>query len=125
MPRLTHRRGELRAQVGQVLRSLGDSEQEVAGRLEAAGVRGRPGDPGDCALAVYVSAVVGADPRVRAVRVVPVQVRIKLDRRWRPPLTVPLPKALRRVVLAFDCGRYPTLVRPRSEAHRCTQHAAP
>jgi hypothetical protein len=123
MHRLTRERRELGAQVSQMLRSLGDNEKEVAQRLQAAGVRARPGDPKECALALYLSAVIGADPRVRAVRVVPVQVRIKLDHRWRPPLTVPLPRTLRSFVVAFDCGRFPRLVRPRAEP--CAERSAP
>src|SRR5579862_6872644 len=43
MYRPAHGRRALRAEVRQELRSLGASKHDVARRLEAAGVRGRPG----------------------------------------------------------------------------------
>jgi hypothetical protein len=119
MPRSPHGRRELRAQVCQELRSLGASENEVAHRLEAAGVRGRPGNVEDCALAVYLSAVVGADPRVRAVYVAPVRVFVKVDHRWWWPwIGVALTKPLRSFVARFDRRAYPALVRPQAEDGR-------
>ena len=116
MPRLTHGRRELRAQVGEVLRALGASKDEVARQLESCGVRGRPGHADDCALAVYLSAVVASDPRVRAVCVLPTRALVRLDRWWRPHLAVRLPKVLRQFVWAFDARQYPALVRPGGEA---------
>jgi hypothetical protein len=106
-----------------VLRSLGDDKEAVAQRLDEAGVRGRPGDVWDCALAVYLSAVVAADPRVRTVRVLPMRVLIKLDRQWWP-LVVPLTHALRGFVVDFDHRRYPELLRPRSRSERSAQHCS-
>jgi hypothetical protein len=123
MPRSARARRELRDQVAQVLRSLGDDKDDVARQLGAAGVRGRPGDVGDCALAVYLSAVVTADPRVVTVRVLPVKVLIRMERRWWP-VTVKLPRGLRAFIADFDQRRYPSLVRPRAEADRSGQHAS-
>jgi hypothetical protein len=74
---------------------------------------------------VYLSAVVGADPRVKTVRVLPVRVVVTLEHGWRPPLTVPLPRALRHFVAGFDGRLYPTLLRPSTEVDRGRRPAAP
>ena len=121
MYRPAHGRRALRAEVRQELRSLGASKDDVARRLEAAGVRGRPGKVADCALAVYLSAVVGSDPRVRTVRVLPSRVVIAPNTPWRRPLTVALPKALRRFVTDFDRHDYPLLVRHLTAGDRATE----
>jgi hypothetical protein len=105
-----------------VLRSLGDHEHEIAQRLEAAGVRGSPGKMTDCALAVYLSAVVASDPRVRAVYVGNERVFIKGNRpSWWPWIGIPLSKPLRAFVAGFDKRAYPTLMRPLCEADRSTE----
>jgi hypothetical protein len=110
--------------VAHELRCLGDSEDQVAQRLEAAGVRGRPGSGRGCAIAVYLSAVVAADRRVESVLVSTERVFLKLDGR-RLHLGVSLPKPLRRFVADFDHHRYPALVRPLAEAERSnSQHAS-
>ena len=123
MPRSAHERCELRGQVAQELRSLGSSKDEVAQRLEAAGVRGTPSSVSDCAIAVYLSAVVASDARVDAVLVGDHRVFIKLDGRWRL-LGTPLPKPLRRFVTDFDRRRYPALVRPAAEIGLTAQSVA-
>ncbi len=123
MPRSTDGRRELRAHVAHELRALGDTHDEVARRLEGAAVRGTPGDVTDCALAVYLSAVVAADPRVRCLYVGPVRVFIRRDRpRWWPWIGVGLPKALCRFVEHFDRGAYPALVRVPAGAHERPAH---
>jgi hypothetical protein len=118
MPRVLHGRRALRAQVAHELRSLGSTKDDVARTLETAGVRGRPGNASDCALAVYLSAVVAADPRVRAVYVAPMRVLLTVDGRWWwPRLGVALPKVLRSFVADFDYLRYPELVRTAPGTH--------
>ena len=122
MPRSTLGRRALRAQAAHVLRSLGGSEHEIAQQLEAAGVRGSPGKATDCALAVYLSAVVAADSRVRAVYVGPERVFIKGHHpRWWPWIGIPLSKPLRGFVADFDKRVYPALVRPLGEDDRTTE----
>jgi hypothetical protein len=116
MPKISVQgRRALRAEVAHELRSLGDSKDEVAERLEAAGVRGMPGSVRECALAVYLSAVVAADARVGAVLVGEQRTFLKLDGRWRY-LGVSLPRGLRAFVHDFDRHRYPALVRPQEDA---------
>ena len=123
MPRFSHGRRDLRAQVAHELRSLGGTQDEVAQRLEAAGVRGRPGNIGTCALAVYLSAVIGGDARVHTVLVGHEHVFITLEG-WEGCVGVPLPKVLGGFVFDFDRWRYPTLVRPPGEVVRKPEHAA-
>ena len=123
MPRSTQGRRALRAQAAHMLCSLGDSGEAIAQQLETAGVRGSPGKAWDCALAVYLSAVVAADPRVRAVYVGPERVFIKGHfPRWWPWIGIPLSKPLRSFVADFDKRAYPMLVRPTTEADRSAEH---
>ena len=123
MPRSTLGRRALRAQAAHVLRSLGGSEHEIAKQLEAAGVRGSPGKATDSALAVYLSAVVAADSRVRAVYVGPERVFIKGHHPgWWPWIGLPLSKPLRNFVADFDKRAFPRLVRPPSQADRSAEH---
>ena len=110
--------GVLRAQVRRELRSLGTNKDEVAHRLEAAGVQGAPGKVAECAIAVYLSAVVAADPRVQRVLVSSERVFLRVRRWWWPWTGVALPKALRQFVVDFDHRRYPALVRPRAGVDR-------
>ena len=116
MPTMTHWRRELRGHADCMLATLGDDAGEVARRLEDAGVRGTPGDPRDCAIAVYLSAVVAADPRVRSLRVMSQRVVISPTRWGHPPIVVELSDALRAFVVAFDRRAYPTIVRPERPA---------
>lgn len=108
-----HWRRELRGQTAGVLGSLGGNAPQVARRLQDAGVQGTPGDPRDCAIAVYLSAVVTADPIVRAIKVTTDSVVISPSGRWRPPVVVGLSEALRTFVNGFDRRAYPELVRAR------------
>jgi hypothetical protein len=108
----------LRAEVVRELRSLGTNKDEVAHRLEAAGVQGAPGKVAECAIAVYLSAVVAADARVQRVVVSSERVFLRVRRWWWPWTGVGLPKALRQFVVDFDHRRYPELIRPRAAVDR-------
>lgn len=90
------------------LQQLGTSPAEVAASLQAAGVRGRPGESLDCAVARYLNAVVGGERRVRDVNVSESFARVR--RRWRTAVTVPLPSGTRAFVREFDHGAFPELV---------------
>jgi hypothetical protein len=121
MARFTNRRRGLRAQIVHELRSLGDTEVEVARRLEAAGVHGTPGTLGHCPVAVYLTAVVGQDAPIDAVFVGHERALVQLE--GRVLLGVPLPKALRCFVAGFDHYHYPELVQ-RPVAERRRTHAS-
>ena len=109
--------GELRdikRRVGAFLDELGHDPDEVASTLEAAGVQGVPRSNTSCAVAVYASAVMEADPRIRSVAVGPctlVLTLVRSDGRPGGKLTVQLPKPVRAFVDGFDAARYPEVLR--------------
>ncbi|HEY4928137.1 MAG TPA: hypothetical protein VIH95_03235 [Acidimicrobiales bacterium] len=109
--------GELRdikRRAGAFLEGLGRDPDEVASTLEAAGVQGVPRSNTSCAVAVYASAVMEADPRIRSVAVGPctlVLTLVKEDGRPGGKLTVQLPKPVRAFVDGFDAARYPEMLR--------------
>ncbi len=105
---------QLKRQVGDLLVGLGATADEVASSLEAAGVRGTPRSNRTCPIALYLSAVMGADPRVRSVTVGHCSMVIALvapDLRPAGRLLLQLPKPVRRFVSAFDALKYPESVR--------------
>lgn len=120
MTGVTGRRSLVR-QVGSLLDGLGSSGHEVAQTLVAQGVRGNPGDVQQCALAVYLRAVLGPDPRVRSVAVTDRWVNIGTS--WRTHLVVE-PPAVRTFIHLFDAGRFPELVRT-GDAGRPSQVGSP
>jgi hypothetical protein len=128
MPSVTPWHSELRGQVRDLLGSLGGDVGVVAKHLEEAGVRGTPRDSGDCAIAVYLSAVVGTDPAVRNLKVTADRVIITRAPRWRPPMTVSLPVSLRSFVASFDRDCYPQLTRATQDGsnrqHESTPHGS-
>jgi hypothetical protein len=105
---------QLKRQVGDLLVGLGTNADEVASSLEATGVRGTPRSNRTCPIALYLSAVMGADPRVRSITVGHCSMVIALatpDLRPAGRLLVQLPKPVRRFVSAFDALKYPDNVR--------------
>jgi hypothetical protein len=121
---MSHWRRELRSNTTNVLGSLGRDADELARRLAEAGVKGTPSDPRDCAIAVYLSAFVPADPKVRSIKVTADRVVISTARRLRPPVVIRLPEALRQFVARFDRHVYPLLVRTGPEK-QLSKPAAP
>jgi len=111
MDSIRHGRRELRDRVAEMLGTLGDDPEEVSRQLELASVRGTQRDPRDCAIALFLSAVLGADPSVRSLRVFNDRVVILPTRRWLGQVVVRLSEALRLFVAGFDRGRYPQLTR--------------
>jgi hypothetical protein len=108
----------LQSDVGGLLESLGTTPEEVAERLDSEEVTGMRKSGSQCAVAVYLRAVVGADPRVRALRVSDREVELT---RWgllALPVRVGLPPAVRAFVAGFDRGRFPDLERPRPPNRR-------
>lgn len=104
------RRTRLGREVRSLLASLGRTRSEVAATLEAAGVKGAPCDAGRSPLGLYLAAVIGADPAVRAVRVGDRSVSVHLRAWWRASVLVDLPFAAREFMIAFDQACYPGLV---------------
>lgn len=105
-----HERKVIRRQTAELLAGLGGSSTEVAVSLAGYHVHGRPRDPHECAVAVYLHSVLGADPRVEIVKVSQALVRVTLAgrRRWVEVLS---PPAVRAFVESFDQGLFPSLVR--------------
>ena len=106
---------DIRRRVGALLEELGRDPDEVASTLEAAGVQGVPRSNTSCAVAVYASAVMKADPRIRSVAVGPCTLILTLvkpeDGRPAGKLVVQLPKSVRGFVDRFDATRYPRVLR--------------
>jgi len=106
---------DIRRRVGALLDQLGGDPDEVASTLEAAGVQGVPRSNSSCAVAVYASAVMKADPRIRSVAVGPCTLVLTLvkpgDGRPAGKLVVQLPKPVRSFVDRFDAARYPRVLR--------------
>ena len=117
-------RSALGKQAGGLLKTLGADAGSVATSLAAAGVKGQPADARQCALAVYLHAVMDGDPRVTSVRVFHDRLVIGSPGRLRQRrVVVSLPAAVRAFVTGFDAQRYPVLVRqlePASEARADT-----
>lgn len=106
---------DIRRRVGALLEDLGRDPDEVASTLEAAGVQGVPRSNTSCAVAVYASAVMKADPRITSVAVGPCTLILTLvkpeDGRPAGKLVVQLPKPVRGFVDGFDAARYPRVLR--------------
>ncbi|MDA8070550.1 MAG: hypothetical protein M0Z82_02885 [Actinomycetota bacterium] len=105
-------RATVRRQTDELLTALGDTPAQVAASLAGAGVRGVPSNSRDCAVAVYLGAVVAADDRVRGVKVCKSEVLVERTGWWRRSVVVALPTAVRELIAAFDARSYPQLLRP-------------
>lgn len=108
-------RRQLKKETHALLAGLGTSPDQVAGSLEAAGVNGVPKNNRSCAIALYLSALMGSDPRVRSIKVGHCSLFIELASAsgTRPAgrLQVQLPKPVRHFVAAFDAQSYPAITR--------------
>ena len=105
-------RVELGRQTRGLLQALGSEPGEVASTLAAAGVLGQPADARQCALAVYLSAVMHGDTHVSGVRVFHDRLVVSSPGRLRQHrVVVPVPPPVRAFVAGFDAQRYPDLVR--------------
>lgn len=104
-------RAAIRRHTQDLLASLGTSASAVAAALTEAGVRGLPSNARECAVAVYLGAVISADSRVRSVKVCKSEIQIERTGCWRRSVIVPLPDPVRQFVAAFDARSYPVLLR--------------
>jgi hypothetical protein len=105
----------LKRETTSVLTQLGKSPEEIATALRAASVQGVPKDNHFCAIAVYLTSLMGAEPSIRSVTVGPCSLLINLvgpNNRPAGNLLVQLPKPVRQFVAGFDALQYPTVVRP-------------
>lgn len=113
---------QLKQQTRDLLEGLGSCRNQVADTLRRAGVRGKPKDEGDCAVAVYLKAVLGSDQRIHSLAVQSSNVKVVTDqpRRLHPRtwVTVWLPEPVRQFIVAFDGAAYPDLVRKGSDQAR-------
>ena len=110
---------QLKVQTRVLLTGLGACPDEVADSLRAAGVHGIPRSNRSCAIALYLSALMGSDPRVRSIRVG--HCSLLIDTVSPPGLRpsgrvqVQLPKPVRQFVAAFDAQTYPAVMREQSQ----------
>jgi hypothetical protein len=106
---------QLKKQTIALLTGLGNSQDEVAQSLRATGVHGVPKNNRSCAIALYLTASMGSDPRIRSVTVGHCSLLIAMsappDFRPAGRLLVQLPKPVRRFVAAFDARHYPEVTR--------------
>jgi hypothetical protein len=106
---------QLKEQIRDLLVGLGSCRTEVAQALHHLGVRAVPQDPKDCAVAVYLRAVLGADLRVESLFVRSRDVKVRTDepKRFHLPhlVTVALPQPICQFIVAFDEAVYPDLLR--------------
>jgi hypothetical protein len=107
---------QLKRQTRALLDDLGNSPERVAQSLDEAGIQGVPRDNRSCALALYLSAQMGAAAEVRSIAVGHCSMLVTLvnPRNARPAgrLRIQLPKPIRQFVAAFDARTYPSIVRP-------------
>ena len=101
----------LRDSTRELLAALGEDPAQVAAYLQESGVRGTLRHRGDCAIAVFLNAVLASDPDVRSVTVTSDEVVLRRPQWWRPGIRVSLPEPLRRFVSLFDAGEFPGLTR--------------
>jgi hypothetical protein len=111
---------QLKKRTNALLAGLGTSADEVARSLGQAGIEGVPRSNRSCAVALYLTAVMGGEPAVRSVAVGPCSLVINLvardDARPAGRLLVQLPKPVRQFVAAFDAGGFPAIQRERPAA---------
>jgi hypothetical protein len=89
--------------------TLGPTAAAVAGTLAQLGVRGRPKDSTQCALARYLWVIVGPERSVINIAVTERSVRVKRSP-GHLPLIIGLPRPVRTFIRAFDSGCYPDLL---------------
>ena len=92
-------RAALCEDAARLLDELGGTVSEVAESLGSMGIEVRPSDPKDSAAARYLHAVIGADSRVRQVKVNARWLVLKARRRWSPAIWVPLPDPVTRLTV--------------------------
>jgi hypothetical protein len=95
-------RAALRADAATLLDELGDTVSEVAVSLGFLGGQVQPSGVDDSLAARYLHAVIGADNRVRRVKVTKRRLVLQTHRRWWPTICLPLPDPVRRFTASVD-----------------------
>jgi hypothetical protein len=98
-------RAALRADAATLLGELGDTASEVAVSLGSLGVPVCPSGVGESLAARYLHAVVGADNRVKRVKVTKRGLVMQTHRKWWPTIWLPLPDPVRRFTAPVDKAR--------------------
>jgi hypothetical protein len=96
-------RAALREDAARLLEELGGTVSEVAVSLGSMGIRVQPSNPNDSPAARYLHAVIGADNRVRQIKVNTRWLILKTHRRWTPAIWTPLPDPVVRLTVNY-CG---------------------
>lgn len=103
--RVRAERAVLREDATRLLDELGGTAIEVAASLYSLGVKARPAIAGDTPVARYLHAVVGADSRVRRIKVTRGWLALETHRRRRATIWLPLPDPVREFTIMVDRGR--------------------
>jgi hypothetical protein len=106
-------RAAIREDAATLLAELGDTVSEVAVSFGSLGLQARTSGGGESPAARYLHAVVGADNRVKRVKVTPCALVLQTRRRWWPTIWVPLPDPVKRFDELVDRAR--TNERPRTD----------
>jgi hypothetical protein len=115
-------RQQVKADVKMLFASAGDSPGQVASYLGAMGVRGVRLDPGRCAIAVFLHAVLCSDHDIGSIEVTDRYLLIRGSSWWRRSIYLELPPPVRAFVASFDVGEFPTLVRDQGGVGRQVPH---
>ena len=103
--RLFAERAALREDAARLLDELGGTASEVAVSLHSMGVRVWPSSGGDSPAGRYLHAVLGADTRVKRVKVTKRWLVLKTHRRWRSTIRLRLPQPVREFTILVDAAR--------------------
>jgi hypothetical protein len=102
MRRLLAERAALREDAARLLDELGGTAGDVAVSLYLVGVRARASKADPCSVARYLHAVMGADTRVKRIRVTKRWLAVKTNRRWWSTVRVRLPHPVREFGVSVD-----------------------
>ena len=100
--RVRAERAALREDAARLLDELGGTASDVAVSLYFVGVPARASNADACSVARYLHAVVGADTRVKRLRVTQRRLVLKTQRRWWSGVSVRLPHAVREFTVSVD-----------------------
>ena len=103
--RVRAERAVLREDATRLLDELGATALEVAASLYSLGVKACPSSAGDPPVARYLHAVVGADSRVRRMKVTRGWLALETHRRRRATIWVRLPDPVREFTVMLDRAR--------------------